>query len=262
MWSNKKIWIVGASRGIGASLAKQLNQLGAFVILSARNNEDLLAVKNQLVHPSQSAIITLDLTDPSSLQKASEQYQSEIKYCDGIIHCGGISQRAQAIDTPISVTRKIFESNFFGHLPLTQTVLPGMIQQGSGKIIVISSLTGKWGFYLRSSYSASKHALHGYYDTLRMEVSKMGIDVHIVTPGFIATDISKHAITHDGTTTGSMDDNQANGISAENCAAQIIRGIEKNKEEFGVGGKETLSLFLHRYFPRIFKKILIKQSAR
>jgi short-subunit dehydrogenase len=137
-----------------------------------------------------------------------------------------------------------------------------MMAQGSGKIMVISSFTGKWGFFLRSSYAASKHALHGYYDSLRMEIETSGVQVHLITPGFIATDISKNALDASGQATGEMDNNQQQGISPEDCAQQILQGISKNKNEFGVGGKELKALWIHQYFPRLFQKLLRKQSAR
>jgi short-subunit dehydrogenase len=262
MWENKKIWIVGASRGIGASLAQTLNRVGAYTILSARDVTSLQAVQNSLEHADQSMIIPLDLTQSATIENALALYIKHFDTCDVMVHCGGISQRATAMETSMEITRKIFESNFFGHVQLTHAMLPLMIKQKSGRLIVISSLSGKWGFYLRSTYSASKHALHGYYDSVRMETEKEGIQVHIVTPGFIATDISMHAIDNTGKSTGVMDNNQSNGISPDECAHQILRGVEKNKTEFGVGGKEIFSLFLHRFFPRYFQKLLRKQSAR
>lgn len=262
MWKDKNVWIIGASRGIGAALAQQLNQEGAFVILSARDNSTLSKVQNQLSNPSQSSILPIDLMDTHVIDKSIQIFNQLNLHCDAIIHCGGISQRALSSETNLLITRQIFESNFFGHVQLTQGVLPKMLENKSGKIIVISSLTGKWGFYLRSSYAASKHALHGYYDSLRMEVEDSNVQVHIVTPGFIATDISKHAIDANGHPTGTLDLKQANGISPEDCARQILRGIAKNKREFGVGGKELLSLFLHQYFPKFFFRVLKKQSAR
>jgi len=262
MWKDKNVWIIGASRGIGAALAQQLNQEGAFVILSARDNSALSNVQTQLTNPNQSFILPIDLMDAHVIAQSIQVFNQLNLHCDAIIHCGGISQRALSSETNLLITRQIFESNFFGHIQLTQGVLPKMLENKSGKIIVISSLTGKWGFYLRSSYAASKHALHGYYDSLRMEVEDSNIQVHIVTPGFIATDISKHAVDADGNPSGAMDPHQANGISPAECAHQILMGIAKNKREFGVGGKELFGLFLNRYFPKLFYRILKKQSAR
>jgi short-subunit dehydrogenase len=181
---------------------------------------------------------------------------------DVLFNNGGISQRSLTSETSIDNDRKIFEVNYFGHVQMTKAVLPQMLKRKTGHIVTISSLTGKWGFYLRSAYSASKHALHGFFDSLRMEVEDEGIQVTLVTPGFIATEISKHALDKSGNPSGEMDNNQAKGISSGECANQILAGIAAGKREFGVGGKELRALFLHRYFPNVFRKILKRQAAR
>jgi short-subunit dehydrogenase len=137
-----------------------------------------------------------------------------------------------------------------------------MVNRKQGHIIVTSSLLGKWGFFLRSGYSATKHALHGFYDSLRMEIEKEGVRISLVTPGFIATEISMHAVDASGKETGNMDANQAGGISPEACADQILYKLAKGKDEFGVGGKELLGLKLNRFFPRLFQGILRKQRAQ
>jgi short-subunit dehydrogenase len=206
-------------------------------------------------------VFPLDLTDGDSIKQVSNEVLSKFQI-DILFNNGGISQRSLTSETTIENDRKIFEVNYFGHVQMTKAVLPQMLARKSGHIVTISSLTGKWGFYLRSAYAASKHALHGFFDSLRMEVEDLGIRVTLITPGFIATEISKHAIDKSGNPSGEMDNNQAQGILAEDCAKQILKGIFSGKEEFGVGGKELRALFLHRYFPRLFKKILKKQAAR
>jgi dehydrogenase/reductase SDR family protein 7B len=261
-WTKKNVWIIGASSGIGQALALELNSLGACVIMSARNSTKLQQAQTQLQHPKSSQIIALDLNNSDSLQSGIAQFKNLSISLDVLIHCGGISQRSTAMETDLDVCRQIFESNFFGQIPITQFAVETMRNQGFGKIVVISSFAGKWGFYLRSSYAASKHALHGYYESLRMEEEKYGITVQLVTPGFIATDISKHAIDGVGKATGEMDENQAQGIDPKTCAIQIRKGMESERYEFGVGGKETMGLWIHRHFPNWFQRILRKQNAR
>ncbi len=261
-WQGKKVWIIGASSGIGKALAHAINHSGGFVILSSRNTDALEHVRQLLTYPKESQIIPVNLLDNASITQAIAQYQELYSTIDVLIHSGGISQRSLALDTTISSTEMILKSNFLGQIPITQFAAKIMMEKGSGKIMVISSFTGKWGFFLRSSYAASKHALHGYYDSLRMEIETSGVQVHLITPGFIATDISKNALDASGQATGEMDNNQQQGISAEDCAHQILQGISKNKNEFGVGGKELKALWIHQYFPRLFQKLLRKQSAR
>jgi len=260
-FQNKVVWITGASSGIGEAVAKAFNADGAVVIISARRRGELERVKASCVDSDKVHIFPLDLTKGESILEVSNDVLSKFEI-DILFNNGGISQRSMTAETSIENDRKIFEVNYFGHVQMTKAVLPQMLARGSGRIVTISSLTGKWGFYLRSAYSASKHALHGFFDSLRMEVEDLGIRVTLITPGFIATEISKHALDKSGNPSGEMDNNQAQGISSEECARQILKGIAADKEEFGVGGKELRALFLHRYFPKLFKKILKKQAAR
>lgn len=260
-FQNKVVWITGASSGIGEAMAKAFNAEGAIVIISSRRREELERVKALCSKPEKVHVFPLDLTKFESISEVSKEVLAKFNI-DILFNNGGISQRSLTAETSIENDRKIFEVNYFGHVQMTKAVLPQMLARKSGHIVTISSLSGKWGFYLRSAYSAAKHALHGFFESLRMEVEDEGIRVTLVTPGFIATEISKHALDKYGNPTGEMDNNQAKGISTEECARQILAGIAAGKDEFGVGGKEMRALFLHRYFPKLFKKILKRQAAR
>ena len=261
-YSNKVIWITGASSGIGEHLAYALSQRGAQLILSARRTEVLERVRQACNQPQNVHIVALDLSNESSVIHAFNEVIALHQRIDVLFNNGGISQRSEAILTPLEVDRKIFDVNFFHNILLGKRVAAHMAERGEGHIIVTSSLSGKWGFYLRSAYAASKHALHGFYESMRLELEPHNVRISIITPGFIATEISVHALQADGTSTGAMDQNQSKGITATECANQILRGLDKGKDDFGVGGKELLSLTLHRFFPKWFGRILRKQSAR
>ena len=137
-----------------------------------------------------------------------------------------------------------------------------MVAQGSGHIVAISSLTGKFGSPFRSAYAASKHALHGFFDSLRAELWKQNVLVTIVTPGFIRTNVSINALTEKGEALGEMDDAQAQGMDPMVCATKIVAGIEKNKNEILMGGKETMGVYIKRLFPNWFAKIIRKAKVR
>lgn len=261
MYQDKVIWVTGASSGIGEAVALAFNKAGAVVIISSRRTEELERVRAASSVPNRVFVFQMDLSQPESIEKVSQEVLAKFEI-DILFNNGGISQRSLTAETSMDTDRKIFEVNYFGHIQVTKAVLPQMLKRGKGRIVIISSLTGKWGFYLRSAYAASKHALHGFFDSLRMEVEDKGIGVTLITPGFIATEISKNALDKSGMATGEMDSNQANGISSEECARQILAGIAAEKNEFGVGGKELRALFLHRYFPKLFRKILKKSAAR
>ena len=127
--------------------------------------------------------------------------------------------------------------------------------------IVISSIAGKFGFFLRSAYSASKHALHGFYESLMLEEEKNNIKVLLVCPGKINTDISVNALNSEGKTHGVMDHNQATGMSVQECVRQLFRAVEKDKKEVLIGNKEIKAVTLKRFLPKMFWKVIRKQSA-
>jgi dehydrogenase/reductase SDR family member 7B len=259
-FTNKIIWITGASSGIGKQLALQLNALGAQVIISSRKHEELEAVKNACAHPNKTHVEPIDLTNISSFNSITEKLVSKFGKIDILINNGGISQRSLASETSLDIDRKLMEVNYFGNIALTKALLPYLQKQQAGHIVVISSLSGKFGFFLRSAYSASKHALVGFYESLRLEEEKNNIHVSLVFPGLINTDISKNALTKEGQPHGKLDDKQANGISAELCAQQIIKGIERQHHDIFTGGKELKAVWIKRFFPSLFYKIIRKQK--
>ena len=258
---NKVIWITGASSGIGEALCYKLNQAGTKLIISSRSSEGLYQVKskctkNQLdVH-----VLPLDLENTPDLEDKAKAALKIFGRIDIIIHSGGVSQRSLAMDTELDVAKKIMNINFWGTVVLTQAILPTMISNQSGHIVIISSLVGKFGTKFRSAYSASKHALHGYFDSLRSEIDpKIGIS--IICPGFIKTNVTLNALTANGTRQNTMDHAQANGMSADECAAQILRAIKSGKEEVYIGGKEKYAVLLKRFLPGVFSKIVRKAKV-
>ena len=261
-FNGKTIWITGASSGIGEALTYALSELGANLIISARRQSELERVKSACANPERVDIITLDLSSPDSVSAALNECLGKHERIDMLFNNGGISQRAEALHTDLEIVRRVMEIDFFSNVALSQAVALHMKEQGGGHIVITSSLMGKWGFYLRSAYAASKHALHGYYDSMRMEVEPFNIKITLLTPGFIASEISKHALNGKGESTGEMDNNQASGMSTQQCASEILKGVAAGKTEFGIGGKELLGLKLRRFVPALFEKILRKQSAR
>lgn len=261
MYTSKVVWITGASSGIGKALAIQYNKLGAFVILSARKEDTLKSVQNQLSSPENSYIQPLDLEKSENFVDMTSDIISKFKKIDILINNGGISQRGEVHETSLDIDRKLMEINYFGNIALTKAILPYFRTQQSGHIIVISSIAGKFGFYLRSSYAASKHALQGFYESLLLEEAKNNIYVTLAYPGKINTDISVSALNSKGEKHGVMDHNQATGMSAEKCAKIIQNAQKKKKKSILVGNKEIKAVYLKRFLPSLFWKVIAKQSA-
>ena len=259
---NKIIWITGASSGIGKALAIELSKYNNKLILSSRNETNLLAVKNECQNTENIKILTLDLEDYKSLSKVTSLAISLFGKIDILINNGGISQRALVIDTTIEVDKRIMDVNYMGTIALSKAILPHFISQKSGHYVVVTSIVGKVATPVRSSYSASKHALHGFFDSLRAETYKHNIDVTLILPGYVRTQISYNALVGDGSVQNKMDKATDHGILPEIFAKKMIRAIEKKKREVIIGGtKEVASIYLKRFFPGVLAKLVRKVNV-
>ena len=260
-FKDKVIWITGASSGIGEALALEFARQEARLILSARREDELKRVGALTKLPELDLmLLPFDLIDTNNASGLAAQIMNKFGRIDILINNGGYSQRSEAIETPIEIDRQLMEVNYFSYVALTKAVLPYMKRQKGGQIIAISSIAGKFGFYLRSSYSAAKHALHGFFESLRLETEGFGIKTLLVCPGKIKTNVSLNAVTANGKTHNKMDASHENAMSADECAKLIIKGIRNNKEEIFIGGKEILMINIRRFFPKLFSKLLRKQS--
>jgi short-subunit dehydrogenase len=253
----KVIWITGASSGIGEALAYEFNKKGAHLILSARRVQELERVKENCTNPEETVkIVPIDLANAESLTPKTEEALELFGSVDMLINNGGISQRAYAVDADMETIRRVMEINFFGTVGLTKALLPHMIEQKSGHIVVVSSVMGKIGTKYRSSYAASKHALHGWFDCLRQEVYEHNINVTMVCPGYVKTEVTVNALTGDGGKFNKMGKAQQNAMSAEEFARKLLPKLAKQKEEVYIGGTEVLSVYLKRWAPGTLNKIL------
>ncbi|MCI4667493.1 MAG: SDR family oxidoreductase [Bacteroidia bacterium] len=258
-FANKIVWITGASSGIGEALLYEFVHEGAEVIASARRVNELERVRENCGENKEKVrILPLDLTDIEGIQQAATQAGR----VDILINNGGISQRSLAHETPLEVDRKIFEVNYFGQVALTKAVLPGMIEQGGGQVVAVSSITGKFGFPLRSAYSATKHALHGFFETLGFELADKNIQVSVINPGRIRTNISLHALQKDGSPQESMDKGLDEGMAPEDCAKRMLKAIYQKKPEANIGGKEIMMVYFKRYMPWLFRRIASKVDPK
>ncbi|MDR6783978.1 dehydrogenase/reductase SDR family protein 7B [Pedobacter africanus] len=254
--NNKVIWITGASSGIGEALVYAYSNAGAKLIISARNRDELYRVKSACKSPVNIHVLPLDLEKTELLAEKAQEAIRIYGYVDMLINSGGISQRSLALETGLQTEQRLMNVNFWGTVVLSKALLPGMIAKGGGKIVCISSLVGKFGTRLRSAYSASKHALHGYFDSLRAELFDKNIQISIICPGFIKTNVSVNALTGNGSPQGTMDAGQASGMPADECAKLIIQAIQQNKEEVYIGGKEVKGVWFKRFFPLRFSKYM------
>ncbi len=258
---NKIVWITGASSGIGEAMVYAYNKLGAKLIISSRNRDELFRVKNNCKNQIDVHVLSLDLEDTDTLWVKVREATRIYGRIDILINSGGISQRSLAMETDLATEQRLMNVNFWGTVILSKAVLPQMINQGEGAIICISSLVGKFGTRFRSAYSASKHALHGYFDSLRIEVDNPNIHIMLACPGFIKTKVTLNALTANGTAQGTMDNAQDNGMLPEVFANALMKAITDKKTEVYIGGKETKGILIKRLFPTLFNKIIRKAKV-
>ena len=258
-FNGKTAWITGASSGIGEALVYLLLENGAFVIASSNEPSELERVKGNCGEFSEKIVtVPFDLADTSGINQIVDEQMKKRGRIDYLINIGGISHRTTIEETPLWLDRKIMEINYFGTITFTKAVLPYMIKQKSGHILATSSISGRFGFPLRSAYSASKQALHGFFETLHIENKKNNIRASVIIPGRVRTKISLRALDAGGKEQGKMDPGLASGISPEKAAKMIMKGILKNKREILVGSGELIMLHIRRYLPFLFFRIADK----
>lgn len=255
------MWITGASSGIGEYLAYEFAKADAKLVLSARNEEKLSKVKAKTgLEDANCFIQPLDLSRSDEFEGLVENVIGHFGQIDVLINNGGISQRGFVRDTSVEVDRKIMETDFFGHVILTKLVLGQMRERKWGQIAVTTSIVGEFGFPLRSAYSAAKHALHGFFETLKLEEKDSGVQVNLIIPGRIRTEVSVNAIDGDGEKQGTMDPGLENGMLVEVAARKIFLKLKKNKYKILVGNKELIMVYLKRWLPGLFRYLAARVS--
>lgn len=257
----KKVWVTGASSGIGQALAVEMARAGAFVVVSARRRERLEDVARQCRDVGGNAVVLpLDLSEIDGLPAAADEAERLTGAIDILVHAGGVGQRGLALDTDLSIARRIMDVDFWGAAELTRAVVPGMVSRASGQVVVVSGVLGKFGAPRRSFYSAAKHALHGWFESLREELLGSGVELTFIVPGWVRTEISENALEADGRPHGGMDPGQQKGISPEECARRSMPAIIEGRAEQLVGGIECGGVYLNRLWPGLFKKMLRRRG--
>lgn len=255
-FNNKIIWITGASSGIGEHLAYAFSQQGARLILSSRNEQELNRVRQNCSSPENTKIIPLDVAKFDEIPAVYQQLKQYWGAPDILINNAGISQRELVKDTDFQVDKKIMDVNFLGTVAVTKASLPDMLDQKKGQIVIISSVMGKIGTPFRSAYAASKHALQGWFDCLREEVYTDNIQVTLICPGFVHTNVTINALKGDGTKNNQMADSTASGMEPSVFAQKALRAIAQGKDEVLIGGKEIATIYLKRISFGLLKFVL------
>jgi len=261
-FQNKVVWITGASSGIGEALAYAFAKEKTKLILSARRANELKRVKKNTGLPDSDVfLLPLDVSEYSQTELHAQKAIAHFGSIDILINNAGISHWTKAKDLSLDVIKRIMDVNFMGNIALTQAVLPAMREKRKGHIVVVSSVLGKIITPKQAAYSASKFALHGFYDTLRAETQAEGIKVLIVCPGFVKTNVAKNSLNRDGVAINKESNAIANGLDPLYVANTILNAIRKNKEEIVIAGwKEKMAVLIRRLFPALFSALISKNK--
>ena len=256
-FQDKVVWITGSSSGIGEATAYRFAQESAKLVLTALEEDILLKVKEKCLSlgaPSVE-ILPFDLSQTEQLEDLAARAWNSFGRIDVFYNNAGISQRGTTVDTQMSVIRKVMDVDYYAPVILTKYVLPKMIEQGGGQLVVTTSIAGQFGFPLRCAYSSAKHALYGFFETVQAEYYKQNIRVTIVCPGRVRTNISFYALEKDGSRHGKLDAGQAGGVTPQQAANKIVKAVHKKKREVLVGRKELVMVYIKRFFPGLAARI-------
>ncbi len=259
-FSNQTFVITGASSGIGQALAIQLAQRGANLVLGARNQTALETTAAACIQAGGKAIaIPTDVTDSEACRNLIEIGVNTFGAIAGLVNNAGISMWAQFDQvTDLSIFENIMKVNYLGAVYCTHYALP-YLKASQGLLVAISSLCGKTGIPTRSGYVASKHAMQGFFDTVRIELRDTGVDVLVISPGFVATDIRQHVLDTKGNSIdASLNNEQQAAMSVEDCVSQIMQAMQERRRELVMTRKGKLGLWLKLIAPGLVDAIALK----
>jgi short-subunit dehydrogenase len=262
-FEGKTAWVTGASSGIGRELCHQLAARGARVVLSARREDALQRVCDELpAIGGEHRVAVLDLSDADQAFLRGQQIIREVGEVDILINAAGISQRALVSEAVLGVYRQLMEVNYFGTVALTKVVLPSMLERGSGSIVAISSVAGKVGSQHRSGYSGAKFAVCGFMDCLRAEVSAAGIHCLTICPGYVKTEIAINALRADGQPQGESTEEIDSGMPVEACCEKILQALERRRDEVVIArGSVRWAPLLKRFCPGMLRRVVAGRKS-
>ncbi|XP_063961669.1 dehydrogenase/reductase SDR family protein 7-like [Lytechinus pictus] len=268
---DKVVLITGASSGVGEECARVFYRLGCKVILCARRASELERVKKELMAlklaqgiPAHTPhVIPLDLEKLDELPDRAKEALALHGHVDILINNGGMSVRGSVVDTVLSVHQKIMNVNHFGSLVLTSAILPSMISRRKGHILAVSSVQGRIAIPFRSAYSASKHAMQAFFDSLRAEVAEHNISVTVLSPSYINTNLSLSALHGDGSIHAKMDSTTANGMSTIYVADKIVDAVAKQQSDVVLGPfTHGAAIYIRALFPNLYFWIMAGRAKK
>ncbi len=259
---DKVVIITGASSGIGKALALEYATRGAHVVMAARNEERLHQAAEEVSASGVKVLaVATDVSVETDCKELIDKSIEEFGSIDILINNAGISMRALFADTELDVIRQLMDINFWGTVYCTKYALPHLLES-KGSIVGVSSIAGYKGLPGRTGYSASKFAMHGFLETLRIENMKNGLHVLIACPGFTASNIRNTALNEKGMVQGESPRDEGKMMSAEEVARHIANAIAKRKDRLTLTFQGRLTVILNKFFPKFMDKQVYNHMAK
>lgn len=261
-FKDKVIIITGASSGIGKACAIEFATQGAKVVLAARRERELKKVEYQICKKRGEAIsVKTDVKNIEDCKNLIEKTVEKYRRIDVLINNAGISMRAAFEDVDLFVIKELMDTNFYGAVYCTKFALPYLLKQ-KGTVIGISSISGLTPLPGRTAYSASKHAMDGFFNTLRLENIKKGLNVLVVHPGFTSSNIRNIALNNNGKPQKETPRNEEEMMSAQRVAKIIAKATLKGERDLILTAQGKLVVWLHKNFPSITDRIILHEMAK
>lgn len=258
---DKVVVITGASSGIGRALAIEFASKGARLALGARRTELLEELRPELPG-TELLLVKTDVSQEDDCRNLIDETIRHYGRMDVLINNAGISMRAIFEEVDLKVIRQLMDVNFYGTVYCSKYALPHLLKS-RGSLVGVISIAGYVGLPGRTGYSASKFAIRGFLDTVRIENLKKGLHVLVAAPGFTASEVRKSALTNDGSVQGESPRNEGKMMTAEECARQIVRAVEKRKRELILTLTEgKLTVFLGKFFPALLDKLTYNHMSK
>lgn len=261
-FKNKTIVVTGASSGIGEALAREFAARGARVVMGARNVQKLQLIAGEIREKGgQAAYCGVDVTKPEECRELIDTAVREFGGVDVLICNAGLSMRAIFDDVELDVLHRLMDVNFWGTVNCCKYALP-YLQASKGSIVGVSSVAGLHGLPGRTGYSASKYAMTGFLETLRIENLKKGLHVMIACPGFTASNVRFAALTADGSQQGETPRNEAKMMTAAEVARIIARGVARRRRLCLMEAEGRATHFVKKFAPAFLDRMFYMVMAR
>lgn len=260
-FTDKVIIVTGASSGIGLASARLFGKEGAKVVMAARSIDKLKALAHDVAPAERVLCVKCDVSVEADCSELVRQTVDRFGKIDILVNNAGISMRAMFRDLDLKVIHSLMDVNFWGTVNCTKYALPWLLKS-KGSVVGVISIAGYSALPARTGYSASKYAVRGFLDTLRIEHLKDGLNVLVFAPGYTSSNVRNAALTADGSPQGETPLEEGKLMSAETVAEKLAKALRRRRSEVILTALGKATVIAHRLFPRLTDRLTYSYIAR